>query len=81
MPVSTEIDPRIKVKVLRPDLVNSEFCDPTSPEKLKGDLGRDALEKELKSHGFDPLALANSGLKGKLVAIYPAAQGGTDGPL
>jgi hypothetical protein len=43
----------------------------TNPGKLSPMLR--LLPKRLKEHGFDPMNLTNSGLKDKLVAVYPAS--------
>jgi hypothetical protein len=55
-----------------------DFCDPQSLKHLESCLKKvefAALSKELISRrqGFDPGKLANAGLKGNLVVVYPAA--------
>jgi hypothetical protein len=62
--------------------VNYEFCDPQWMKTLTKELklnvqgkerytGTKPLRRNLKKHGFNPENLANSGLRGKMVAVYP----------
>ena len=65
----------------RPGVVtNYEFCQPQSREHLQSlehlrqhfpSLAKALEDDKLKAHGFDPMHLANAGLKDKIVAIFP----------
>jgi len=72
--------------------VNTEFCDPVSMKDLTKQLklpvsgketytGTKSMRKQLRKHGFDPGNLANSGLRRKIVAIFPASLSSSLQPL
>lgn len=66
----------------RPGVVtNYEFCQPQSRDHLRSlehlrthfpSLAKALEDDRLKANGFDPMNLANAGLKDKIVAVFPA---------